>query len=99
MQWFYDLKIATKLIASFLAVLALTAFMGVFSIIQLAEVNQITADIRDNWMPAMRAASGMRYRVANYRLKEARYIMTESAPEMAELEVDAAEEKNRSKRE
>lgn len=93
MQWFYDLKIATKLIASFLAVLALTAFMGVFSIIQLAEVNQITADIRDNWMPAMRAASGMRYRVANYRLKEARYIMTESAPEMAELEVDAAEEK------
>src|SRR3546814_1014174 len=62
MKWFYDLRIATKLITSFLVVLALTAVMGVFSIIQLNEVNGTTIDIRENWMSSMRAASGMRFR-------------------------------------
>ena len=74
MKWFYDLKIATKLIASFLTVLALTAVMGVFSIIQLGAVNDTASEIRDNWMPSMRAASGMRFYAANYRIKENRHV-------------------------
>ncbi len=74
MKWFYDLKIATKLIASFLTVLALTAVMGVFSIIQLGQVNATASEIRDNWMPSMRAASGMRFFAANYRIKENRHV-------------------------
>ncbi|KPX91716.1 hypothetical protein ALO64_00208 [Pseudomonas meliae] len=46
MKWFYDLKISTKLITSFLVVLALTAAMGVFAIIQLGQVNQAAQDIK-----------------------------------------------------
>lgn len=93
MKWFYDLKIATKLIASFLAVLALTSVMGVFSIIQLGQVNQATTDIRDNWMPAMRAASAMRFFAANYRLKENRHILADSPQEQAVMEQEATESK------
>ena len=59
MSWFYDLKIATKLISSFLVVLALTAFIGGFAIIQLAQVNQTSTDMADNYMPAMRAAQAI----------------------------------------
>ncbi|MBC3952453.1 MULTISPECIES: methyl-accepting chemotaxis protein [Pseudomonas] len=91
MKWFYDLKIATKLIASFLTVLALTAVMGVFSIIQLGQVNDTASDIRDNWMPSMRAASAMRFQAANYRLKENRHISTESTQEKTTAEQEAAE--------
>jgi len=40
MKWFYDLKISTKLISSFLVVMALTAAMGVFVILKLGGVNQ-----------------------------------------------------------
>lgn len=93
MKWFYDLKIATKLIASFLTVLALTAVMGVFSIIQLGAVNDTASEIRDNWMPSMRAASGMRFFGASYRLKENRHIAAESADEKILLEQEAGEEK------
>ena len=91
MKWFYDLRIATKLIASFLTVLALTAVMGVFSIFQLSNVNEASTEIRENWMPAMRAASGMRFYAASYRLKENRYITADTAQEKATVEQEAVE--------
>ncbi|SCY51297.1 MULTISPECIES: methyl-accepting chemotaxis protein [unclassified Pseudomonas] len=91
MKWFYDLRIATKLITSFLVVLALTAVMGVFAIIQLGEVNSTTVDIRENWMPSMRAASGMRFYGANYRLKENRHITADSEQERLVVEQEAEE--------
>ncbi|MFW9270308.1 methyl-accepting chemotaxis protein [Pseudomonas sp. NR3] len=93
MKWFYDLRIATKLIASFLVVLALTAVMGVFSIIQLGQVNGTALDIRENWMPSMRAASGMRFFAASYRLKENRHIAADSEQERVTLEQEAEEAK------
>ncbi|MFN3357362.1 MAG: methyl-accepting chemotaxis protein [Pseudomonas sp.] len=91
MKWFYDLKISTKLISSFLVVLALTAVMGVFAILQLGAVNQAAQDIKGNWMPSMRAAAGMRFYAANYRLKENRHIGTEIAEEKTQAEREAAE--------
>jgi len=39
MKWFYDLKIARKLMLSFISVLLLTAILGCFSIVQLGRVN------------------------------------------------------------
>lgn len=93
MKWFYDLKIATKLIASFLTVLALTAVMGVFSIIQLGQVNDTASEIRDNWMPSMRAASGMRFFAANYRIKENRHVAALSIDDKNTIAQEAAAER------
>jgi methyl-accepting chemotaxis protein len=47
----YDLKIATKLLLSFSAVLILTGFLGIFSIIQLSKVNQTATELETKWMP------------------------------------------------
>ncbi|WP_122502907.1 methyl-accepting chemotaxis protein [Pseudomonas viridiflava] len=91
MKWFYDLKISTKLITSFLVVLALTAAMGVFAIIQLGQVNQTAQDMKENWMPSMRAASGMRFYAASYRLKENRHIAADTAQEKTQMEQEAVE--------
>lgn len=91
MKWFYDLRIATKLIASFLLVLALTAGMGVFSIVQLGQVNQSSTEIRDDWMPSLRAASAMRFYIAYYRTKEMRHILADTAAEQATVEQEAAD--------
>ncbi len=93
MKWFYDLKIATKLIASFLTVLALTAVMGVFSIIQLGQVNDTAGEIRDNWMPSMRAASGMRFFAANYRIKENRHVAAVAIDDKNVIALEAAAER------
>jgi methyl-accepting chemotaxis protein len=91
MKWFYDLKVATKLIAAFLTVLAMTAFMGVFSIYQLAEVNQTSTEMDQNWMPAMREAQTMRYIAAQYRSREVRHILAQTSAEMDKREQEAAE--------
>ncbi|SKA94891.1 methyl-accepting chemotaxis protein [Pseudomonas extremaustralis] len=91
MKWFYDLKISTKLISSFLVVLALTAAMGGFAIVQLGAVNQAAQDIRGNWMPSMRAAAAMRFFAANYRLKENRHVGTEIVEGKALAEREAAD--------
>jgi len=91
MKWFYDLKISTKLISSFMLVLTLTAGMGGFAILQLGAVNQTAQDIKSNWLPSVRAASGMRFYAANYRLKEYRHLSAETAEEKAQMEREAAE--------
>ena len=57
MKWFYDLKIATKLIASFLTVLALTSVMGVFSIIQLGQVLVLGGDTPVLGLPMVEGAT------------------------------------------
>ena len=48
MKWFYDLKIATKLIVSFGVVLLLTLAMGVTGIYSMSRVNQASTDIADD---------------------------------------------------
>src|SRR6478609_96952 len=48
MNAFYNLRIASKLLISFVVVLALTVFVGVFSVVQLAKVNQMSTDITTN---------------------------------------------------
>ncbi|MDP9530579.1 methyl-accepting chemotaxis protein [Pseudomonas protegens] len=91
MKWFYDLKISTKLLTSFLTVLALTTAMGGFAILQLDAVNQTAQQIQGNWMPSMRAAAGMRFYAANYRLKENRHVSTQVADEKAQAEREASD--------
>ncbi|MCL6484495.1 MAG: MCP four helix bundle domain-containing protein, partial [Janthinobacterium lividum] len=50
MKWFFDLKIATKLILSFGAVLLLTAALGVSAIFSMARINTASTDLSANWM-------------------------------------------------
>jgi methyl-accepting chemotaxis protein len=90
MKWFYDLKIATKLISSFVVVLLLTAVMGIFSITQLSSVNEKTEKIKDLWMPSMGAIQTVRYHAATYRIREARHFMADDqqAKLQAEKEID-----------
>lgn len=91
MRWFYDLKIGTKLLISFLIVLALAAFMGIFSITKLEEVNTAGAEVRDVWMPTMRIAQRIRFYVTDYRLKEARHVLAEDAASKTRFEKEIAE--------
>jgi methyl-accepting chemotaxis protein len=91
MKWFYDLRIATKLITSFLLVLVLTALTGGFAIIQLGLVNETATEMRDNWLPSVRVASGMRFFVANYRIKELRHLVADSPTEQTQYEQDAVD--------
>ena len=48
MKWFYDLKIGTKLIAAFMVVSAITAFIGFMGISGMGKINDLLDDLYQN---------------------------------------------------
>jgi len=83
MQWFYNLKIAHKLLLAFVVVLMLTASLGMFSIAQLSRVNQAAADISGNWLPSVRAALKMKATLARMRVAELQGMLSDDADDFA----------------
>ncbi|WP_426153329.1 methyl-accepting chemotaxis protein [Pseudomonas sp. DC3000-4b1] len=86
MQWFYNLKISAKLLIAFLLVLSLAVVLGLFSIFQLAAVNDTALRMSEDSIPSIRAASSMRYNLTQYRTREARHILADTEEEMSELQ-------------
>ncbi|HEX8405476.1 MAG TPA: MCP four helix bundle domain-containing protein, partial [Duganella sp.] len=90
MQWFYDLKIGKKLILAFAIVIALTCFLGLFSISQLVKVNQASTDIASNWMPAVRYLGQVQTSMSRYRISESTHILLGEDADMAATEKSMA---------
>ncbi|TWC69516.1 methyl-accepting chemotaxis protein [Herbaspirillum sp. SJZ099] len=79
MNWFYNLKIARKLILSFTAVILLTVILGGFAIRQLSAVNQASTEIAHNWLPAIKAAQAIQASMPRMRISELQ-IVTANQP-------------------
>ena len=88
MRWFFDLKISAKLMGAFLAVLLLTIFLGVFSILQLSKVNEVATAMKVNWMPSVRVVSDMDTNTSDFRVAELQHILSTDDKEMAKYEKD-----------
>ncbi|NHQ94319.1 methyl-accepting chemotaxis protein [Janthinobacterium lividum] len=97
MKWFFDLKIATKLILSFGAVLLLTATLGVSAIFSMARINAASTDLSDNWMPSVLAAMNMRSDVSDFRRWELAHMLAAQDVDMAQTETRMTETQVRMK--
>jgi methyl-accepting chemotaxis protein len=86
MRAFLNLRLFTKLMLSFGLVLALCLGLGVFSVVQLAKVNQTSTDLQTNWMPSVRVLLEMKYDVARYRAQETQHILSTSEADFAKYE-------------
>lgn len=75
MSWFYDLKIARKLLLSFSLVLLLSAISGAFSIFELGKVNSASTDISTNWLPSIRTLADIKLLLARIRSNEAQLAL------------------------
>ncbi|OWG18996.1 methyl-accepting chemotaxis protein [Delftia sp. K82] len=83
MMFFRNLKLAHKLLASFIALLLLTAGLGLFSVVQLDRVNRTATDLAHHWMPAERVIMEMRYQLQRYRSQTMQHVLATSMDEMA----------------
>ena len=81
MKWFYDLKIANKLNAAFLVVLAFIIALGGFSIAQLAGVNKAASDVSSNWLPSINALSRISLALARSRSFDMQQLLTDDKKE------------------
>lgn len=82
MKWLIERKLSTKLGLAFAAVLVLTAFVGLFSINQLAKVNATATDLSARWMPAMRVIQDIKSQIARVRTRELQYIISDQVAEL-----------------
>ncbi|TWI63535.1 methyl-accepting chemotaxis protein [Pseudoduganella lurida] len=82
MKWLIERKLSTKLGLAFAVVLLLTAFVGIFSINQLAKVNDTASDLSHRWMPAMRVIQDIKSQIARVRTRELQYIISDEVAEL-----------------
>ncbi|MGV7207239.1 methyl-accepting chemotaxis protein [Oxalobacteraceae bacterium A2-2] len=73
---------ASKLGISFSAVLALTVIVGVFSIWELSQINDISKRLSSHWMPSVRVIEDIKSQIARIRTREFQYIISNDAAEM-----------------
>ncbi|SNB46824.1 methyl-accepting chemotaxis protein [Geobacter sp. DSM 9736] len=70
MQFFRNLSINAKLVLSFLAVLCLTIFLGMFAISRIGAISAITKDIDKEKLPVVQGLSKVNSLVGSYRRGE-----------------------------
>ena len=83
MTFFRNLKLAHKLLASFVLVLMLSAVSGLYGLIQIDRVNNTATDLAHHWLPAARTLQDMRYQLQRYRSQTMQHVMANSTQEMA----------------
>ena len=84
MKWFLDKKIGTKLILAFVAVLALTSFLGIFSLMKLTAVRATTVDMAENWLPSVRTLGAIEIDAGNIRRLELRAALAKTDQDRAD---------------
>jgi methyl-accepting chemotaxis protein len=92
MNWFHNLKIATKLLISFLTVLTLTVFLGIFSVLQLAEVRASSQEISGVWMLGVALVADMNTDTSDFRLAQFQRIQATTPEQRAQAERDLEQE-------
>jgi len=83
-----DLSVSRKIIATSILVLVTTIALGFFAVERLAVVNGSAAELRDNWLPAMRILGDLRYHATRFRSIEGSYLLPTSEADHAHAAAD-----------
>jgi len=86
MNWFYNLKIAKKLLLSFGAVLLLTLAVGIGGIVFIRDINRSASDLADKWMPSVQAIMNLRTDIGEIRRLQLMHILSNSDAAMNNYE-------------
>ncbi|ONN67174.1 methyl-accepting chemotaxis protein [Herbaspirillum sp. VT-16-41] len=75
MNWFYNRRIATKLLLAFACLLLLTGALGGFAVLQINQVNQATGELASNWLPSIRSLNDLKVALSRLRANEAQMAL------------------------
>ena len=83
MHWFYNLRMAKKLLVSFGLVCIIVTGMGFFSVVELEKVNGVSTEMEMNWLPSVRLTSDMNTNTSDFRIAELQHVLSVTPEEMA----------------
>ncbi|WP_246404686.1 methyl-accepting chemotaxis protein [Novosphingobium sediminicola] len=66
--------ISAKFLAAFAILLAVMAAMGSFAVVKLGEVNAISTELRERWLPGSQALGDVHAFVSQYRIKQSAHV-------------------------
>lgn len=84
-------SIRLRLSGAFVLFLLLALTLGLFSIVELGKVNQVSADIRDRWLQSTRALGDLNNFTSDYRAAEAGSLLSSTPEQRAETGRELAE--------
>jgi methyl-accepting chemotaxis protein len=91
MGWYTNLKVAMKLGVAFGALLALMSFLGLFSIMQLEDVNYASTEMEVNWLPSAIILGKINTTTSDIRIAELTHIASTTDESMNEQERELRE--------
>ncbi|WP_244433664.1 methyl-accepting chemotaxis protein [Azospirillum sp. B506] len=91
MAWLANMTVRTKTILSFTVVVAMMIGFGLFSILQMSALNEKSIEIRNNWLPSVKAAANMYTLFDFYRIVEGVHILANSETDRATEEKTMAD--------
>ncbi|WP_241688383.1 methyl-accepting chemotaxis protein [Pseudoxanthomonas composti] len=80
------MKIGTRIGIGFGLVLLMMLGMGIFASVKLAQVNQSSTDLAENWMPSIRYIQQMNTNASDLRVAELQHVISEDPQDMARFE-------------
>ena len=83
MKWFMNRKVGTKQILAFSAVLLVTVFLGIFSLLKLVAIRATTVDLSDRRVPAIQSLSELQTGAMQYRVSEMSFVFLNDPDERA----------------
>jgi len=89
MSWFYNLKIATKLLGTFLCMGIMVTALGIFAIVELNVVNKASTDIAINWLPSVHTLDQLKFTASRVRSLEMQHVLASEPKEFDEIEKSA----------
>lgn len=84
-------SIRLRLSGAFVLFLLLALTLGLFSIVELGKVNQVSADIRDRWLQSTRALGDLNNFTSDYRAAEAGGLLSSTPAQRAQTDRELAE--------
>ena len=86
MQWFKNLRLASKLALSFSAVVLLTVTMGLFALLQLGTLRSKSDEVTGNWLPSVRLTSALNTNTSDFRIAAMQHVLSTDDADKGRLE-------------
>ena len=84
------LRLGARLALGFGAVMMLTVLFGVFGLLRMQAVNDVSVEIGADWLPRVAVSSRLEANVAAFRVQEFLHVLSTDAQEMETIELRLA---------
>ena len=86
-----NLKISTRLIATFVLITALLIVLAGVAFLKMSAMKEVSNEITSNWLPSVEVVNQMNTGTSDFRIKEYKHVLNTDTAAMAAIEKEMAD--------